>query len=208
MKKGFKPRELALLGLLTAVLLVLAFTPLGYMNIGPLAITMNMIPVAIGAIALGPLGGMILGGVFGLTSFMQCLGIGGSSLMGVTLFGISPVLAFVQRFVPRVLVGLLAAYVYRLIKKITKNTPKGRSLAAFITGFCAAFFNTLLFMGLLVLLFSNTEYLQGLISGDNVIVWICSFVGINAVFEMFLSTLLTGVIATALDRAKLIGDRS
>ena len=73
MKKGFKPRELTLLGLLTAVLLVMSFTPLGYLNIGPLAITLNMIPVAIGAIALGPTGGAILGGVFGMTSFLQCL---------------------------------------------------------------------------------------------------------------------------------------
>ena len=42
MKKRFKPRELTLLGLLTAVLLVMSFTPLGYLNIGPLAITLNM----------------------------------------------------------------------------------------------------------------------------------------------------------------------
>ena len=47
-KTWLKPRELALLGLLTALLLVLYFTPLGYLNIGPLAMTMNMIPVAVG----------------------------------------------------------------------------------------------------------------------------------------------------------------
>jgi uncharacterized membrane protein len=85
MKKGFKPRELTLLGLLTAVLLVMSFTPLGYLNIGPLAITLNTIPVAVGAIALGPTGGAILGGIFGITSFLQCLGIGGTSAMGVIL---------------------------------------------------------------------------------------------------------------------------
>ena len=76
MKHRFKPRELTLLGLLTAVLLVMSFTPLGYLNIGPLAITLNMIPVAISAAALGPFGGAVTGAVFGMTSFLQCLGIG------------------------------------------------------------------------------------------------------------------------------------
>ena len=49
--------KLVTIGLLTAILLLMAYTPLGYLNIGPLAITFNMIPVAIAAITLGPAGG-------------------------------------------------------------------------------------------------------------------------------------------------------
>ena len=97
-KSGMKVRDLTTMGLLTGVLLVMSFTPLGYLNIGPLAITLNMIPVAISALALGPFGGAVTGAVFGMTSFLQCLGIGGSSAMGVILFEISPLLTFVQRF--------------------------------------------------------------------------------------------------------------
>ena len=105
MKMNNHSRQTTLLGLLTAVLLVLSMTPLGYLNIGPLAISFNMIPVAVGAAALGPVGGAVLGAVFGMTSFLQCLGIGGSSAMGVILFDINPFFAFVQRFVPRLLTG-------------------------------------------------------------------------------------------------------
>ena len=72
--KKFGTREMVSTAMLCAILLVMSFTPLGYLNIGPLAISFNMIPVAIGAIALGPVGGLILGGVFGITSFLQCLG--------------------------------------------------------------------------------------------------------------------------------------
>lgn len=200
MKNGFKPRELTLLGLLTAVLLVMSFTPLGYLNIGPLAITLNMIPVAVGAIALGPVGGMILGSVFGITSFLQCLGIGGTSAMGVILFEIDPFLAFVQRFVPRLLTGLLTGFVYLGVKKLANHT-----LASFVSGFCAAFFNTALFMLLLVWLFGDTEYLQGLMGGKNIILFICTFVGINAVFEMLTSTAVSGLLGKALEKARLIG---
>ena len=98
MNKKFTTSQITLLGLMIAILLLMAYTPLGYLNIGPLAITFNIIPVAISAITMGPVGGAIAGAVFGLTSFGQCIGIGGTSLMGVTLFGINPFLAFVHIF--------------------------------------------------------------------------------------------------------------
>ena len=199
MNMNFKPKDLTLMGLLTAVLLVMSFTPVGFLTIGPLASTLNMIPVAIGAVALGPKGGAILGAVFGITSFLQCIGIGGTSPMGVILFEINPVLAFVQRFLPRLIMGVLTAYIYKLVKK-----AMGAGVASYASGFFAAFLNTLLFMSLLVLLFGNTDYMQELMNGKNVIVFICTFVGINAVFEMIVSTVLTGVIVKALEKARLI----
>lgn len=195
-----KPRELTLLGLLTAILLVMSFTPLGYLNIGPLAITFNTIPVAIAAVALGPVGGAVTGAVFGITSFLQCLGIGGSSAMGVILFEINPFFAFVQRFVPRLLMGMLAGCVFRLLRK-----RAGSTVAAFVAAFSAAFLNTALFMSALVLLFGNTEYVRNLMGGRNVLVFICTFVGINAVCEMLATTCITGAVCKALEKAKLIG---
>lgn len=200
MKHGLKPRELTLLGLLTAILLVMSFTPLGYLNIGPLAITLNMIPVALAAIALGPMGGAVMGAVFGLTSFLQCIGIGGVSQMGAILFEISPFLAFVQRFVPRLITGLLVGYIFKGFQKLW-----GSTLAGFLAGLCAALLNTALFMSSLVLLFGNTEYLQNLIGGRNILAFICAFVGINAVYEMIVSTLVVGLLNKALEKAKLIG---
>lgn len=192
-------RQLTLLGLLAAVMVILSATPLGYLNIGVLAITLNVIPMGIAAVALGPTGGAVIGAIFGLTSFLQCLGVGGTSAMGVITFGISPILTFIQRFIPRLLVGLIIGFLHKyLAKKIGKKT------ACFITGFFAAFLNTVLFMTALVLLFGNTDYMQELIAGRNIIVFICTFVGINAVFEMIASTLITGAVGSALYKAKAI----
>ena len=198
--KKLSTKQITILGLMIAVLILMSYTPLGYLNIGPLAITFNMIPVAISAISCGPMGGAILGAVFGLTSFGQCIGIGGVSAMGATLFSISPVLAFIQRFIPRLLDGLLLGYIFKGVCKATRKSP----LAGFVTGFFAAFLNTLFFMSALILLFGNTEYVQGLIGGKNIILFVCTFVGINAVFEILASTVLTGVIAIALKKARLI----
>ena len=200
MKTGNRSRRITLLGLLTAILMVLSMTPLGYLNIGPLAISFNMIPVAVGAAALGPVGGAVLGAVFGMTSFLQCLGIGGSSQMGVILFDINPLFAFIPRFVPRLVTGFLVGLIYKGVRKFATA-----HLAGMVAGFFAALLNTVLFMGALILLYGNTQYLTDLIAGRNIIVFVCTFVGINAVAEMLVSTAVTGALSTALERARLMG---
>lgn len=200
MKSKFNVKQLTLLGMMIAILLLMSFTPLGYLNVGPLAITFNVIPVAIAALALGPAGGLIAGFVFGLTSFLQCLGIGGLSLMGSTLFGINPFFSIILCFVPRMLDGLLLGFIFRGVSRLNCVA------ACFVTGFCAAFLNTAFFMSTLVLLFGRTEYVQGLMNGQNVLVFICTFVGINAVCEMLSSTIITGAVGTVLCKAKLIPD--
>ena len=189
--------KLTLFALLTALLIVL-----GYVNIpqpAGLSITFNMSPVAIAAIAMGIPGGMMIGGVFGLISFLQCFGLVGFSGMGAVLVGISPVLCFIQRFVSRVLVGVLSAMVYRAL-----NREMNAYMRCMITGFSAAFFNTLFFMSSLVLLFGNTEYIQGLMAGRGVIAFIIASVGINAVVEMIVAAVVTGAVGAALKKARLI----
>lgn len=201
-KKKVNTKRMVLLSMLSGILLVMSFTPLGYLNIGPLAISLNMIPVAIAAVALGPSGGAFLGAVFGVTSCLQCVGIGGSSAMGVALFEINPLLTIIQRFVPRLLAGWLAGHGYNGLRKIT-----GHGMASSITGYCAALFNTVLFMLALVALFGNTTYLQEMIAGRNIIVFICTFVGINAVVEMLAATLVVGAVCKALEKTRLIGGK-
>ncbi len=194
-----KTKNLAAISLLTALLIVLSVTPLGYLNIGPLAITLNVIPVAVAAITLGPKGGTILGAVFGMTSFLQAMGIGGASAMGVVCFEISPLLTFVHRVFSRILAGYLAGCVFRLASKRMRV-----GVASAITGFAAAFLNTVFFMASLLLCFGNTEYIRGLVGGQNVLVFACTFVGINAVFEMIAGAIASCAIGGALYRAKLL----
>ena len=202
MKKKFDVKRLVLLAMLAGILLAMSFTPLGYLNLGPLAITLNMIPVAIGAVALGPSGGAILGAVFGITSCLQCVGIGGTSAMGVITFEISPVLTIIQRLIPRILAGWISGWIYQGVKK-----PLGATFSSFVAGFCAALLNTVLFMLALVFLFGHTDYLHDLMGGKNIIVFICTYVGVNAVVEMIAATVSVGAICAALIRSRLIGGK-
>ncbi len=199
MKFKFDTKSIVMLGVLAAMVMLFSFTPIGSIPIGPLVITLNVIPVAIAAVALGPVGGAIIGAVFGMFSFLQCFGIGIPSGMGAMLVQINPFFAFVQRFIPRALDGFLAGLIFNAVAKATDVR-----LSYFVTGFCTALMNTAFFMLSLVFLFGNTEYVQGLMKGKSVLPFIVSFVGINAVVEMITATIVTGAVGFALYQAKLI----
>ena len=196
-KNQTKLTKLVLLGLLTAILFVMSYTPLGYLKIFGIEITFNVIPVAIAAIALGASGGATVGAVFGLTSFLQC--IQGTSVFGATLLGINPVFTAVLCFLPRILSGLVSGAVH---KPLTARL--GKKLPCFITGFLSAFLNTLFFMSVLIVLFGKTDYIMSMRGGANLIVFVCTFVGINAVFEVLASTIISGAVGNALYKAKAI----
>ena len=184
---------------MAALLILFSFTPIGTIPIGPLSITRNVIPIAMAAIALGPVGGLAMGCVFGLLSFLQCIGVGVPSGMGAILFSIDPFLAFIQRFIPRALDGFLVGVLFRLFEKKPGARP-----ACFLAGFFSAFLNTAFFMSALVLLFGNTDYVQGLMKGRSFLVFVCAFVGINAVVEMVVCTLISGFVGVALYHAKIL----
>ena len=61
------------LALMVAIIFVMAFSPLGYLRTPGLTITFLTVPVAVGAIILGPTAGAICGGAFGLTSAIMAL---------------------------------------------------------------------------------------------------------------------------------------
>lgn len=83
-KKGkMSARELTTLGLLTGVLLLMSVTPLGYFHTFGLDISLMMVPVAIGAMLMGPKAGAWLGLIFGATSFYQA--VTGSSAFSTML---------------------------------------------------------------------------------------------------------------------------
>ena len=61
------------LAMMIAIILLMSFTPLGYLRTPGLSITLLTIPVAVGAIILGPKGGAVCGFTFGATSFYMAV---------------------------------------------------------------------------------------------------------------------------------------
>ena len=202
-KNRTKMTRLTLLAMLVAVLIVLALVNIP-MPAG-LSITFNMIPVAIAALAMGVPGGALIGGAFGLISFLQCYGILGVSPMGVALVTANPglgfaLLMFVQRFVSRVAVGVLTALVFRAMQR----TKAPMYVQGAVTGFSSALLNTIFFMTLLVVLFQQTDYMQNAMAGRGVLAYLIASVGVNAVVEMIVAALVTGAAGSALKKARLL----
>lgn len=183
MRNG-KISRMAQLALLLAILLIMAFTPLGYLNIGPLSVTFLVIPVVVGAVVLGCKAGLVLGLAFGLTSFAQCFGF---STFGVALMGIDPLATAVICILPRVLVGLLSWLVFRALE--------GKRLACYAASAVGSLTNSVLFLGGVVLFFGSTEYLRAF--GSNVFEILMALGIVNAVVEVLVCTVVGGLLGNA-----------
>ena len=130
--KNERTYELVLTALFTAIIVIMAFTPLGYIPLVVINATIIHIPVILGALFLGPKKGAFLGFVFGLTSFIN------NTFKAATAsaFVFSPVLAYnvvgvsgifkslYICFVPRILVGVVPYFVYVLIRKALRSEQK------------------------------------------------------------------------------------
>ncbi len=122
-KSTSKTRQLTQLSLLIALEAVMAFTPLGFIMIPPISITILHIPVIIGAILMGPTYGGILGGAFGVLSMIKATFFAASpaDLLFSPFASGAPVQSAVMCIVPRILLGVAAALLYRLLRQVTKD---------------------------------------------------------------------------------------
>lgn len=188
-----KIQRLAVLSVLAAVTVIVSFIPLKTLG---LEITFSMVPVAIGAVLYGAAGGAVLGAVFGVTSFLQCLGY---SPFGAALLGINPIFTFLVCVPTRILAGLLAGMLFGALKKSCKrDTPA--LLAATVA---APFLNTLFFMSALVAFFYNTDYISGFadaLGASNPVSFIILFVGINGLVEIICGFAVAFPVSKALNK--------
>lgn len=135
--KNQKTYELVLLALFAAIIVIMAFTPLGYIPLVVINATIIHIPVILGALFLGPKKGAFLGFVFGLTSFINntfkaatASAFVFSPILAANVIGISGVFKSIYIcFVPRILVGVIPYFIYILIRSLLKNEQKGWRIA-------------------------------------------------------------------------------
>ncbi|MEE3456295.1 MAG: ECF transporter S component [Succiniclasticum sp.] len=191
-----KVRYMCLIAVFIAIELLLKLSGLGNIPINPLLnVTLLTIPVAIGAILLGPLAGTILGAVFGATSFIQPM-----SPMVAAFIPISLPHTIVLCICMRALMGFCVGWIFRFFQKIDKK----RVFCYFGASFFTAFLNTLFFMGYLVLAFYNTEYVTEKIvklGAMNPLHFVILFVGINGLFELVTTTIIGGGVSKGVDYA-------
>nr|WP_302656818.1 ECF transporter S component [uncultured Agathobaculum sp.] len=187
-------RFLAQLGLLAAIEIVMKLIGLGSVPVGPLYMSFLTVPIAVGAMTLGPSAGAILGAVFGLVSFKDAM-TGASAMTGV-FFQISPVHTFILCVVMRAIMGFCVGLLFKALRLIDR---KG-GWSYFIGAISAPLLNTLFFMGYIVAVFYQTEYIQGLVStkgASNPLMFVVLLVGVQGLIEAIVCCAAGGVITRA-----------
>lgn len=143
-----KTRDLTITAVLAAICLLLGLTPIGYIQIPPIAITLMCIPVIVGTITQGLRTGLILGFVFGLTSFLTIFLR--PTPFSQFMFNLSPLKTIILVFVPRMIIPITTWFVYKAIKGETRIRG---NVATGVAAFVGSMTNTILFLGGLYLIF-------------------------------------------------------
>lgn len=202
MRNDKKLQKWIRLALLVALELVMRAVGLGAVPVGPLNMSFLTLPIAVGAMLLGPVEGMIMGGVFGLLSLSDA--ITGRSKMTAAFFMASPANTVVLCVLMRMLMGLCCGYVFRLCSKVESRYSREGKLtwSYFVGAVSAPLLNTLLFMGYIVLVFYPTDFVQGLVTklgAANPLMFVVLLVGIQGLVEAGVCGILGGILTKAVN---------
>lgn len=190
--KKHDTRWMVSVALMGAIIIVLANTPLGMIQLPIIKATTVHIPVIIGAILLGPSAGAILGAVFGICSLISntmtptLLSFAFSPFMSTT--GILGAIKAIWVSVGcRILIGVAAGWLWKLLEKVKVN----QVIALPIVGFVGSMVNTIAVMGSIYVLLAK-EYAQA------------REVGITAVWGFIMGTITASGIPEAIAAAVLV----
>ena len=189
MNKRSKIKKIALYGILSAIIIIMSFTPLGFLKVGTFSITFLPIPVAAGAALLGPVGGLDLGSLFGLMSFIQCFGL---DPQGVILLELNPIFTFILCVVTRALMGLCCGLIFKFLSKIDRT----KVVSFIVSSFSAAFLNTVFFLFTFTVLFGDGEITERF--GASISTILLTVVSVNGIIEVIVCTAVGFAISKAL----------
>ena len=190
--------------LLVAIVILLANTPLGMIQLPIIKATTVHIPVIIGAILLGPLAGAILGAVFGICSMLSntyaptLLSFAFSPFMSTT--GLSGAVKALWISVGcRILIGVAAGWLWIGLKKIKCPHILGYGLC----GFIGSMTNTITVMGSIYFLLAQ-QYAQAReVAVSAVFGLVIGTVTASGIPEAICATILVALITKALAAARV-----
>lgn len=190
-----------------AIICIMAFTPfLGYIPLGFTRATIIHIPVIIASLLMGPKKGGVLGFLFGLTSFINnTINPTATSFVFTPFYSLGDVSGGIGSviicFIPRILVGIVPYFVYKLVLRLSSETTKNRgvsNIGLVLAGISGALVNTLLVMNLIYIFFGDAYIKASEKAVSLGYMVILSIIGINGVPEAIIAGILTLCIGKVL----------
>lgn len=149
MNNSSKVHQITRMAILVAIIFLLAFTPLGYLTIGPIAATTIQMPVIVGAVMMGPAAGAVLGFFFGLSAVIKVLTMPGADPFATLALAHAPLAYLTVCMGARILMGWLSGLLAAGLKKVPA-LDGGRSVIRYgAAGFVGSALNTVFYLGLL-----------------------------------------------------------
>lgn len=181
--KNEKVKRMVGLSLLIAIIVVLQLVGTAFpIKIGPVSISLVLVPIVIGAALYGPSGGAVLGAAFGVIANICC--INGMDGGGAMVFQASPALCILLVMLKGTLAGAVSGLVYRLI------APKSTYVAILCAAIASPVVNTGIFLAGMALCFMDV--LQVWAGGSNVAGYVLTgIVLINFLPELLLNILMS-----------------
>ncbi|CAI2684437.1 Pantothenate transporter PanT [Apilactobacillus kunkeei] len=173
---------------ITIIILQTSIPGLGNIPIGPLSVTIIPITVVLAAIVLGTKDGAIVGGVWGLITFVRAFWWPTSPL-AIYVFT-NPLVSIL----PRILVGLVAGLIFTRLYK--PNKPYRMYMS--ITGFVSSIVNTVVLLGLVYIFYRGDAFNIYHINVDQLLPYLLFVALTNGLVEAFLSAVLVPVIGSPL----------
>lgn len=192
-----------------AIICIMAFTPfLGYIPLGFTRATIIHIPVIIASLLMGPKKGGVLGFLFGLTSFINnTINPTATSFVFTPFYSLGDVSGGIGSviicFIPRILVGIIPYFVYKLILKLSSEETRNRgvsNIGLILAGISGALINTLLVMNLIYVFYGDAYIAASKKAVSLGYMVILSMIGINGVPEAVVAGILTLCIGKVLLR--------
>ncbi len=190
-----------------AIICIMAFTPfLGYIPLGFTRATIIHIPVIIASLLMGPKKGGALGFLFGLTSFINnTINPSATSFVFTPFYSLGEfsggIGSVIICFIPRILVGIVPYFVYKLVLRLSSETTKNRgvsNIGLVLAGISGALVNTLLVMNLIYVFFGDAYIKASEKAVSLGYMVILSIIGINGVPEAIIAGILTLCIGKVL----------
>ena len=185
-----KTRRLVLIGALGGISIFIAISGLGLIRLKIFSLTIMHVPVIIGALLEGPIVGIAVGLIFGLFSMYQNI-----TAPGLTSFIFwNPIVALI----PRMLIGIVAYYSFKLLKSKIKSTGVCAGFAAIL----GTLTNTIGVLGLTYILYLD-RYAQAREISREAVAGTLLTVGLtNGVPEAIVSALITIPIVVTMLKIK------
>ncbi len=191
--------KLVITSLFVAITFLFGMTPIGLIPLGMINVTILCLPVIIGALYLGWKEGLILGAVFGLCSTLSVFGLTMTvpSGLAAALNARSPALLIVMNFVPRLLVPIVAYFVYRVF---TGKNKTQKILPLPLAAVLGSLTNTFIYISLMIVFYRATgldisKPMSAFQNGAaNAFQWFADITGIE--MSGFIASLREGTLST------------